>query len=132
MNEKFEIKVDWLEGSDGNPAERAAFAQIVISAAQEVTTELEDLSARTTRPWLRASAYDLARWLAENWWRLRWEPEANTVDWRLSHVVAAAGGGFAWPDISFACDGVHVLVKARKTSSGPGAPIRYQIGRAHV
>lgn len=125
MSKDFEIDVEWLEGSDRDPVERAAFAQIVISAAQQVTTELEDLFARTVRPGLRASAYDLAVWLAENWWRLRWEPEAKSVDWRLSHVVAAAGGGFTWPDISFASDGVHVLVEARETSGGEQVPVRY-------
>ncbi len=125
MNEEFKIDVEWLEGSDGDPVERAAFAQIVINAAQQITTELEDLFARTVRPGLRASAYDLAVWFAENWWRLRWEPEARTDDWRLSHVVAAVGGGVAWPDVSFASDGVHVLVGARRTPGGRGAPVRY-------
>ena len=125
MNKEFKINVEWLEGSDRDPIERAAFAQIVINAAQQITTELEDLFARTVRPGLRASAYDLAAWFVENWWRLRWEPEAKTVDWRLSHAVAAVGGGVAWPDVSFASDGVHVLVEARRTSNSPEAPVRY-------
>lgn len=125
MNEELKIELEWLEGSDGDPVERSTFAQIEINAAQQITTELEDLFARTVRPGLRASAYDLAVWLSENWWRLRWEPQARTVDWRLSHVVAAIGGGVAWPDVAFASDGVHVLVAARKTYSGPGAPVRY-------
>lgn len=125
MNEDFTIDAEWLEGSDRNSVERAAFAQIVISAAEHPTTELEDLFSRTIRPGVRASAYDLAVWLAENWWRLRWEPDAKSVDWRMSHVVAAVGSGFAWPDISFASDGVHVLVKARKTRGGDNVPVRY-------
>lgn len=125
MSEEFKIELEWLEGSDRDPVERSTFAQIEIRAAQQVATELEDLFARTVRPGLRASAYELATWFAENWWRLRWEPEAKPIDWRLSHVVAAVGGGFAWPDISFVSDGVHVLVEARKTSNGRGAPVRY-------
>ena len=125
MSKDFEIDAEWLEGSDRDAVDRAAFAQIVINAAQQITTELEDLFARTVRPGPRASAYDLAVWLAENWWRLRWEPEAKSVDWRLSHVVAAVGGGFAWPDVSFASDGVHVLVKTRETSGGEDVPVRY-------
>ena len=125
MNEDFYIISEWLEGSDRDPVENAAFAQIVVVAAQQITTEVEDLFARTIRPGLRASAYDLAVWLAENWWRLRWEPEANSDDWRLSHVLAAVGGGFAWPDICFASDGVHVMVGARKTHGGENVPVRY-------
>lgn len=126
MSEDFKIEAEWLEGSDQDSVDRATFAQIVINAAQQVTTELEDLYARTVRPGPRASAYDLAFWLAENWWRLRWEPEAKKiVDWRMSHAVAAVGGGFAWPNVSFASDGVHVLVEARETSGGKDVPVRY-------
>ncbi len=125
MSNDFKIDVEWLEGSEPDPIERAAFAQIVINAAQQPATELEDLFARTIRPGLRASAYDLAMWLVGNWWRLRWEPEAKSDDWRLSHVVAGVGGGFAWPDVSFASDGVQVLVRARKTASGKDLPVRY-------
>lgn len=125
MNKDFEVDVEWLEGSDKDPIERSAFALIAIKVVQETTTELEDIFARTTRPGLRGSAYDLALWFVENWWRLRWEPEAKTVDWRLSHVVAAVGGGVAWPDVSFISDGVHVLIEARKTPGGRGAPVRY-------
>jgi hypothetical protein len=125
VSDEFKIDVEWLEGSDGDPVERSSFAQIIIDAAQQTTTELEDLFARTIRPGLRASAYDLAMWFAENWWRLRWEPEAKTVDWRLSHVVAAVAGGVAWPNVSFASDSVHVLVEARRTLGGRGAPVRY-------
>lgn len=125
MTEELKIEVGWFEGADGDPVDQSTFAQIEISAAQQVATELEDLFARTVRSGLRAPAYDLALWFAENWWRLRWEPEANTDDWRLSHVLAAVGGGVAWPDVTFASDGVHVLVEGRKTSAGRGAPIRY-------
>ncbi|MHB8348205.1 MAG: hypothetical protein ACYDHM_13730 [Acidiferrobacterales bacterium] len=126
MSKEFEIQLEWLEGADRDPMERSTFAQIEIHAAHQIATELEDLFAQTVRPGLRASAYDLAVWFAENWWRLRWEPdEATADDWRLSHIMAAAGGGIAWPDISFASDGVHVLVESHKTSGGHGAPIRY-------
>jgi hypothetical protein len=125
MGQEFKIEVEWLEGSDGDPVERATFAQIVINAGQEIATELEDIFARTVRPGLRASAYHLAMWLAENWWRLRWEPEAKTVDWRLSHVVAAAGKGVAWPDVCFTSDGVHVFIEAHRTFGNRVAPVRY-------
>jgi hypothetical protein len=125
VNQQFKIELEWLGGSDQTPLERSTFAEIEIDVAQQVATELEDLVAQTVRPRLRASAYDLSMWFAENWWRLRWEPEARTVDWRLSHVMAAAGGGIAWPNISFVSDGVHVLIEARGTSGGPGAPVRY-------
>jgi len=125
MSEDFKIELEWLESSDREPVEKCTFAQIQINAAQQVATELEDLFAKTVRHGVRASAYDLALWFAENWWRLRWEPQERSVDWRLSHVMAAIGGGVAWPDLSFASDGLHVLVEGRKTSGELGAPVRY-------
>lgn len=125
MSSSFRIDSDWLEGGDHDVVERESFAQIVISAEDQVATELEDLFARTIRRGPRASAYCLAQWFAENWWRLRWEPESKSTSWRLSHVVAAAGGGFAWPDLRFVSDGVHVLVEARKTLERNSAPVRY-------
>ena len=125
MSDSFKIELDWLEGSDRELVERESFAQIVVSAGNQITTELEDLFSRTIRPGPRVSAHSLAFWLVENWWRLRWEPESKSTSWRLSHVVAAAGGGFAWPDLSFASDGVHVLVEARSTFDGSASPVRY-------
>ena len=125
MSDEFHIEADWLDGSQQDPVERFTFAQIVMNSADQILTELEDLFSRSIRPGVRASAYDLAYWFMENWWRLRWEPEARTVDWRLSHVVAAVGGGVAWPNISFTSDGVHVLIETKSTSDERGAPIRY-------
>ena len=125
MSEEFAVAVTWLEGPQGDPLEQSTFGEITITVSGEVATTVEDLFARSVRPGVRGGAYELAVWFAENWWRLRWEPETKAIDWRLSHVVAAVGGGVAWPDITFASDGVHVLVHARDTSFGKGAPVRY-------
>lgn len=126
MSDAFKIQVvDWLEGGSHDPVERGSFALVAITIGEQVVTELEDLFARTVRRGIRASAYDLAFWLTENWWRLRWEPEGRASDWQLSHVMAAIGGGTAWPDISFVSDGVHILIQARSTHEGRGAPVRY-------
>jgi hypothetical protein len=128
MTHSFRIETEWLDVADDEPVEQLTFAQISVHANGQIVTELEDLIARTTRSGMRASAYRLAYWFAENWWRLRWEPEVNTIEWRLAHVMAAVGGGYAWPDIRFASDGLHVLVEARRTSGDKGAPVRYLEG----
>lgn len=125
MTQKLEFEVEWLDGTEGSPPERYTFAQIQIRTGRETATVLEDTFARTVRPWLRAPAYGLAAWFAENWWRLRWEPESATTDWRLSHAMGAAAGGVAWPNLYFVSDGVHVLVVARKTRDGRGMPVHY-------
>ena len=125
MTNEFPIDADWLEGAFDDPVERASFALISMSVGNQVVTELEDIFARTIRPGIRASAHGLALWIAGNWWRLRWEPEMNSVEWRMSHTIAAAGEGFAWPRISFASGGIEVLVQSRKTYGGRGNPVRY-------
>ena len=125
MTPDLRIEAEWLDAADKDPIERSTFAEICVSTDGQSITELEDLIARTTRTGVRGSAHRLAYWIAENWWRLRWEPEASSTEWRLSHVMAAVGGGYAWPDIRFASDGLHVLIEGRRTSGKQGAPVRY-------
>jgi hypothetical protein len=76
------------------------------------------------RPGPRASAHDLGLWFATNWWRLRWEPPSNAQGWRLSHEIAGAGGGYAWPSLSIGSDGTHMLLKAT-ASEDSVLPVRY-------
>ena len=49
---------------------------------------------------LQAPPVQLAFWLTDNWWRLRWEPifpDSVDPDWRLAHELSAIGGGYIWP-----------------------------------
>ncbi len=114
---RFEIRFQWMESDHPDPIERLCAAELSIHAGTICLTELEDLRAQTVRSALRASAYQLAIWFAHNWWRLRWEPEQETLDWRMAHVMAAAGGGYVWPGLSFIGDGESVLLRMR-----PGTP----------
>ena len=125
MTPDLRIETEWLDAADEDPVERSTFAEISVVTNDHSITELEDLIARTTRSGVRGSAYRLAYWIAENWWRLRWEPEGNSTEWRLAHDMAAIGGGYAWPDIRFASDGLHVLIETRRTSGQQAAPVRY-------
>ena len=84
---------------------------------QEYLTRLDDLGAHTVSNQVRASAWPLAVWLTANWWRLRWEPAPvrwwNDPDWRMAHCLAAAGGGYVWPNAIFASDGDAVEIVAK-------------------
>jgi len=55
------------------------------------------------------SAYPIALWMSSSWWRLLYESlpsnEIMTPQWRMSHELAAAGSGYAWPRITFISDG---------------------------
>src|SRR3546814_21190625 len=97
---------------------------MAVSIGSQVATEVEDAFARTVRSGPCGFAYDVALWFAVNWWRLRWEPEAKSIDWRLSHAMAAIGNGIAWPNILFTSDGRHILIESRTTRVNRSATIR--------
>ncbi len=119
-----------LGGLAGTPVERACYADVGLAVGDQWLTFLEDRIASTTSNYLRASVHQLAIWFASNWWRLRWEPEtfdwATNIDWRMSHTIASAGGGFIWPNVLFASDGDFVTVASRpRINAAVFEPIRY-------
>jgi hypothetical protein len=62
--------------------------------------------------------YNLAEWIAENWWPILWEPRksedySDDPDFGLRHSFVAAGGGFPLPDVSLTSQGDLVLVRAK-------------------
>lgn len=114
----------WLTKESEDPVARFSLAELSITAGGWKATEIEDTVSRTVRPWVRVSAFALARWFAINWWRLLWEPERNTTSWRMSHKVGATGEGYLWPDLTFSSDGETVLVSSRPSFLKSGS-VRY-------
>jgi hypothetical protein len=136
MNDEFKIEVDeWLPGNAGTPEIRETTAEISIKVKAYYVTELEDRRARSVRKTVRASAYVLATWLVANWWRLRWEPDrkqttvnSQSLEWELSHELAASGGGYVWPPVMLSSDGYHMFVRCEgreKSTDESLSPIRY-------
>ncbi len=126
MNRAFDISFDWLPRDSDNIIERYTLADICISWGSFCITELSDEFAKTVRKGPRVSAYAMALWFASNWWRLRWEPERNNdISWLLSHKLGAAGGGYCWPDLSFASDGEAVTIRSEPTSAEGDVFVRY-------
>ncbi len=123
----FEIQFSPRESAARDPLDRVAEAEIGIFVGDLCLTELEDRFAKTVRPTLRASTYRLAFWLAENWWRLRWEPESDGHDWQLSHNLAAVGSGYIWPALTLVSDGDDVTLRMRPSRVAPTEDIRYLI-----
>lgn len=126
----FSIEFEWLNRDYGTRLERSTLAEIGILAGGVCLTELEDIKSRTLRTRARLSAYDLALWLAGNWWRLCFEPPKEGLDWQLSHRSTSIGGGYVWPDIAFASDGDRVLLQAFPASFQAHG-IKYLSGYAH-
>jgi hypothetical protein len=125
LTEQFKVDFQWLAREYGSPAERVTLAELAIAAGSLHATELEDLFAKTIRPTARLSAFHLAQWFAANWWRLRWEPEADTLSWRMSHLMGASGGGYLWPDLEFSSIGSAVRIHSQATSADTAQPVRY-------
>lgn len=125
MSASFSIDHEWLSNEYGDSADKSTLAELTINVGQWCATEVEDTFAKTVRSSARLSALRLAEWFAFNWWRLLWEPQANTYSWRASHKVGNAGGGYVWPDLSFSSDWQSVLVSAHPTARWEAEPIRY-------
>jgi len=129
MSDPFRIEVEqWLHGAAGAEHDRRTLAAIRIQVGGLCVTRVEDLAAKTVRGSVHLSAYRLGYWLAEHWWRLRWEPDigGRDTDWLMSHDLAAAGQGFIWPPLTFASDGEIVVLTMRAHPHGDtSSPIRY-------
>lgn len=115
----------WLSSEMGNDAERASFGDLAIRAGGISLSSVIDNLAKSPRDSIHVSLNHLARWFADSWWRLRWEPEPRSGirphAWRMAHEMSAAGGGFVWPQICFNSDGETILLSARRTSEAHAA-----------
>src|SRR5437899_796836 len=127
MRPRFAITSEgrWLARDFGDEIARATLGQVEIRADDLYLTKLEDTRARAVRNFAKLSAYDLAVWLTANWWRLRWEPERSSTDWRLAHTFGAVGHGYVWPDITIISDGERVTLATRPTRGAEWEPVRY-------
>ena len=132
MTTPFTIDYEWLPNEYWDIDEQATLAALTINIGESCATEVEDIFAKTVRSSARLSAFNLAEWLATNWWRLLWEPETGdntkTYSWRASHKVGNAGNGYVWPDLSFSSDWKSIHVSSRPTTRCQFEPIRYLNG----
>ena len=114
MRDGLEFTVDWTD-ADVSPTA----ARIKIDVAGANACRSENLWSRTLDDAPHVDAMPLALWMAQSWWRLRWEgkPETHSRQnsWRMAHELSAAGGGFLWPRVSFTSDQEAVFVKCQPT-----------------
>lgn len=136
MTADFDVKVEWLPPYHGSAEVRRTSAALMIRVGQEVASRFEDAWSKSVQPAMRVSLYPLALWLAQSWWRLRWEPPPSRIrlssewgqadaDWRMSHEMPAAGGGFIWPSLTFSSDGEGIIVTCRPSPVHSGEPVKY-------
>ena len=78
--------------------------------------------------YLMAPPGQLAFWLVDNWWRIRWEcvPSGGMTDaWRLAHELSAIGGGYAWPRLAIWGEGNRIGFLSRSDPPGVVGPVRF-------
>lgn len=125
MDRSFFIEFEWLQRYSSDFIDRYTLADLRISVGNKIATELQDISVKTVRPTMRCSAYHMAVWLLQNWWRLIYEPERDSLDWRMSHCLGAIGQGFLWPDMRFISDGAEMTICSRATDPSASQMVRY-------
>jgi hypothetical protein len=123
---EFQI-VAFLGSSIKDPLERESLASLRITAGPNriPLTEVEDTIAHSVRDHINVPIYSLARWLVVNWWRLRWEPQSRSPNWLFSHSIAAIGGDYAWPSLTFSSDGEFIQIRLQAETSTDVSAIRY-------
>jgi hypothetical protein len=134
MSDTFSISVqEWLGPGSGDSIQQATNAEICISVRENCATQVEDFLSKTVRSTIRVPAEPMAKWILANWWRLKCEAEpvfaTATLDWAMSHSIAAIGNGYIWPDIVFrGSDGSHISVECKRHISAETekfSPIRF-------
>lgn len=126
------FEMDWLADRNSPPSEELLTrCRLSLTLNSQQLFRYEDLlGEHQVKDALVVSVYPLALWFTANWWRLRWEPgllsnaTGNEHDWNMSHRLAAAGNGYAWPNLTFISDGenIHLDLQPDGESSGP---VRY-------
>ena len=119
----FEISVGKLQRADAGDLRR-----IRIAAGDVVLTRLIRPGREDEDHCLEAPPDQLAFWLIDNWWRIRWEPappDRFHPEWRLAHDLSSIGGGYIWPRVSIWGEGSKLGVASRADSQTQSQSVRF-------
>lgn len=119
-----EFEIDVQKTAEAPPDAPAALA---IGSGHIVLTRLLRQGANAPEDQLKAPPAQLAFWLIDNWWRLRWEcvpPFGPTPEWRLAHDLSSMSG-YAWPRLAIWGEGNRIGLSARSDPAGVVGPVRY-------
>lgn len=124
----FKFSAAWPKGSDD-------VADISLRVGEGVISRIADTEKQTVRDYFRASSTGLALWLADNWWRLRWETIRDSrfpsVDWRLRHELNSASGGALWPPVMIFSVGDRIAFApsvGKNVVDGPQSYFEFKVG----
>ena len=89
VGSRFAIEIEWERLERGLPEESGTFGAIGMRVDTAWLTEAHDTFARRVRQKVHLSGYQLAQWLAWNWWRLRWETKRSYLQLEMDHTLIA-------------------------------------------
>lgn len=103
-------------------------ASVSIRANESVFTRLLRPGSDEYDDYLLAPPAQLAFWLVDNWWRVRWEsvpPGGMSAEWRLAHELSSIGGGYVWPRLAIWGEGERIGLTSRSDPAGVVTPVRF-------
>lgn len=118
----FEIEIRKPSHRDSNGAQG-----IGVRSGHVFFTRLLRNETNETSNYLEARPAQLAFWLVDNWWRLRWEglPALGAnADWRMAHDLSSLGGT-AWPRLYMWGDGTRIGLSSFKDPVGVVGPVQF-------
>lgn len=135
----FRFEWEWMTYPEPDRQVGETTAQFGMYLDDICLTRCEDIFSKTVRDHAIVSLYPLTMWFASSWWRLNYEilpdftrPQSIDHDWRMSHEMAAAGDGYAWPSMLFAPDREEVHIWARSSQNSQYESLRYLNGLNQV
>lgn len=125
MPRGLEIKFSPEALADGLPEERAAFGLFTIQTDNGLLTEGWDSFLDGSRAGPMVSAYYVAEWFAWHWWRQRWEPRRNSLEWDMAHQMSSIGEGYLWPNVTIFSDGERTALLSSASENQDAKPFRF-------
>lgn len=103
----------WIRGDFDDVVENRSFAAVKVVVNNQVLTRSYDHIAEAERETVNVTLYPLALALAENWWKLLYEPrksdEANSAA-EICHSLDSWMNGFVFPPVTVWSGGSDTIV----------------------
>ena len=117
----FKINCEWLDDK-----EYPLHGKLSIYLDGNCLTNVIEKDIKEVRDHIFVDIYDVAEWIAYNWWSLLYEPKIEGSDWYESHDLARVGHGYVLPKIQFEpVDENMMIVSGLRTPDAHFHPITY-------
>lgn len=125
MSNDLSFRFDLHPTVGGTPEENATTGFLDMRANGRSLTRLYDALGGMERAGPLVPGVHAARWLLDNWWRLRFEPLRNTYDWHRAHRMTEIGEGWVWPVVTIRCMNNRAILRADPSRASGDPTIRY-------